>query len=35
MDERMTEYTGEGAFDSLVLNDGGFDQLFDVLREML
>jgi len=34
VDERLGKYTSEGGFDRVVLNDGGFDPLLDVLRKM-
>jgi 5'-nucleotidase len=34
VDERLTQYTGEGGFDRVVLNDGGFDPLLEVLRRV-
>jgi len=34
VDERLAKYTGEGGFDRVVLNDGGFDPLLEVLRRM-
>jgi len=34
VDERLAKYTGAGGFDRIVLNDGGFDPLLEVLRKM-
>lgn len=35
MDERLAKYTGDDAYDRVVLNDGGFEPILEVLRNMV